>query len=717
MQRTKESLAGLCMVVIVLIGLLPSHTARAASGREPVIVIPGVAGSEFTARNSFRLSVENGRGGTYTRDYKAGEKVWVNIGQAAAFGEDDYFDVLKLQRDATTPVAPALYVSGIYQDAYGDLVKYLERQGYKQGLDLWIFPYDWRRDIRATNSQLDELITQALIAVNGQTDPAQWAIKRADIVGHSMGGLVGRSYIADTGRANRVDQLITLGSPQLGATKFLKTLVYGDSFGPYFLGIGLNPNETKDVVQNMPGGFQLLPSRAYYTFYDNSDTRRLRPWIEDRDIDGDGAVKGALSYTDAAQLLLNLDKNRTGLNLAETFHDPLDGQRNGGVNGVRWAALVGYGYGTPGQIREYIGSCLTWSGYKVCDKRDETPVDGDGTVAVLSAAMGDPQRNTFLDTGAQLWYIEREHGDLVKRNYVLGIPTGDGPALEWIGGLLRGTIPMSATAQDGEKQAQEQLERLGIQATPYQPKRSMWVSALGPVALKLQSDTGATIGRESGVHDALPDAAPDARYERLPGAEFAALGSDSPYTLDMAAEAEGSVDVKVRILGANGIEQTALYLGVRLSATGKTSLALPQSSRLTAPLAAWPDLRVDAEGDGIFEAAVPPTAILDARASADTTAPDLTITAPTDSATPGSVTIQWQARDQLSGLLLEQAQIITGSAAPRTVANGETVTLAPGPHRLVVLAQDRAGNAVSREVAFNVEVSAGRQVYVPMMTR
>lgn len=716
MQRTTASLVGSRSLWLVLIMLLAvptiSRPAQAATGREPVIVIPGVAGSELTAGSAFRLSVNNGRGGTYTRDYSAGEKVWVNTWEAAALGEDDYFDAMKLQADGVTPVAPALNVSGIYGSAYNDLIGYLERQGYQQGVDLWIFPYDWRKDIRTTTSQLDARITQALVATNGgRTDPATWTIRRADIVAHSMGGMVARNYIADATRASRIDQLITLGSPQLGTPKFLKTLMYGDTFGPSFLGIGLNPDEIKDVVQNMSGANQLLPSAAYYTYYDNSDSSRLRPYIEDRDVDGNGTVGGALSYSGVKQLLLNTGRNGTVLGRAESYHSAIDGLRGGGINGVRWAALVGTGFGTLGQLREYTGSCWSWYRYVPCPKRDENVVDGDGTVAVMSAAMGDPWRNTLIASGAQLWYVEREHGAMVQRDYVLGVATGDGNVLPWIGDLLRGTIPMSApTTSLGtsatasvETSATPNVETTGKPTLgPTSKLSGAWIAALGPVALELRDSEGKTTGRKRGEVEAAAPAVPDTRYERLPGSEFVYAKRDAPYTLRLVAESEGSTDLKVRVLGNGKVERTAVYLGVALSATGRAELALkPGTGRANAPQG-WPELRVDADGDGVFERSVPAAAVLDEQASADTAAPELTVDAPVARGA-NSVTIRWRAGDAHAGLLLERALIDPDTAAPGIeVTNGATVTLTPGQHRLVVLAQDRAGNATSREVVFTV---------------
>ena len=104
---------------------------------------------------------------------------------------------------------------------------------------------------------------------------------------------------------------------------------------------------------------------------------RLRPWVEDRDIDGDGGALGVLGYDQTNELLLRLRKNELLLARARNFYDTLDPQVDGELNGVRWSALVGYGSDTLGQIREYTGLCLTWWWYQPCPKRDEVPIDGD----------------------------------------------------------------------------------------------------------------------------------------------------------------------------------------------------------------------------------------------------------------------------------------------------------------------------------------------------
>jgi hypothetical protein len=669
----------LCSLLALAAFAAKAAPAHAALGREPVIVIPGIAGSEFTAQRAFHLSASDGHGGVYDHDYGAGEKVWVNVLQVALPGADDYFDALKLQPDGRTAVAPELSVSGLYESTYGDLVDYLRRQGYVDGRDLFVFAYDWRRDLRDTAEQLDAQITGALVAANGGVaDPARWRVRRVDLVAHSMGGVLGRLYVADPARARRVDQLITFGSPQLGAAKLLKTLLYGDDFGTTTLGLGLDPDEVKDLVRNMPGALDLLPSRSYYAFYDNSDAAHLAPFVEDRDLNGDGVAAGALSYDAVRDLLADLGQNRTVLDLAGAFQSGFDGRRvflpmlnAPGTSrpdqqpAVRWQALIGFGHDAIGQIREYDGLC----GATLCPKRDELPVDGDGTVPLFSAALGDPNRGRLFTGAVQRWYLERTHSGLVQRDYVLGAPVGDGPALEWLGARLRGD-PAQAVA--------------GVQSVPPAGLSGVQVAALGPVALRVRDAAGHQAGRLPGA-DPAPPTQPGASYDRLPGGEFVFLKQDGG-TIDLAAERAGSVDLKLRVWRDGRLIRTAVYLGVQLGANGRATLTLPADA--AAAPDRWPALRLDTDGDGVFEGQMIPTALLDERASSDTTPPAIGFQPAAGSALP-----RWRASDAGAGVL----RVLVGLDGRAASAAADLAgPLAPGRHTLRVLAVDRAGNASSQ---------------------
>jgi hypothetical protein len=184
---------------------------------------------------------------------------------------------------------------------------------------------------------------------------------------------------------------------------------------------------------------------------------------------------------------------------------------------------------------------------------------------------------------------------------------------------------------------------------------------------------------------------PGASYERLPGGEFVFLKHAGPHAVDLAAERPGSLDVKLRLFEDGRAVETVLYLGVQVGPAGQARLALPSLER-----GGRPALEVDGDGDGAFERALAPSAVLGAAESSDTAPPTLAVSPAI--ASTGGVVVRWRAADDRAGLLREWAVLDPGTPAARAVANGETVALTPGQHRLRIVALDRAGNAVSREV-------------------
>lgn len=93
---------------------------------------------------------------------------------------------------------------------FDDLIETLKLNGYTAGLDLFTLPYDWRNDNRSSAL----LLKQAIDAVKNIC-----LCDKVDLVAHSMGGLVARSYIQSDDYENDVDQLIFIGTPHLGSPK------------------------------------------------------------------------------------------------------------------------------------------------------------------------------------------------------------------------------------------------------------------------------------------------------------------------------------------------------------------------------------------------------------------------------------------------------------------------------------------------------------------
>lgn len=369
--------------------------------RLPVIFIPGIGGSELKTSQDIVWSASDGHGGIYQHAYGSNEKVWVNQNEAAALGDDDYFDVLRLKSDGVTSEAALNLTGNLSPFGYGNIDSFFTEMGYVKDTNFFIFPYDWRKDVRSTKDDLDTLIEQAKTA-SGQS--------KVDLVVHSMGGLVARYYISDSSKAAKVNKLIELGVPHLGATSAMKALIYGEPVGRWyfkFINIGVNGNEVRDVLQNLPSHHSLMPSTKYYDFYNNSSNDLLYPFRDDHDIDNN-KITGALNFDQIKSLLTNQSYNMTVFGLAEQFHSILDPILNQ-TNGTKIYEIVGTAQPTLGQIHETWW--VTWP-INILPKTDEIYINGDDTVPLYSASL----KSDSLDiSGAtKIYYVEQRHSDMPK---------------------------------------------------------------------------------------------------------------------------------------------------------------------------------------------------------------------------------------------------------------------------------------------------------------
>ena len=372
--------------------------------RTPLILIPGIGGSEFKTADVVNWSSNDGHGGTFTNVYSAGEKVWVNGIEALKPGSDDYFDILRMKSDGQTSEAN-LELTGTIFVIYQKTIDFFISNGYKLNEDFFLFPYDWRKDISLTASLLDQKINEIKI---------QTGSPKVDIVAHSMGGLVARNYISDAGRATKVRKLFTLGVPHLGSVKFLKAIKFGDclflDFDPFCLSIA--PSEVRDVIQNMVSGYELAPSQKYFDFYNGQDNNHPYPYKTE---------SGALNYNQIKSLLTTLNFNTSLFNLSEAFHTLDNSLFN--TNGVDVTVVAGSGQKTLGQIIEEKRISLLGIPYI---HEDMININGDGTVPLFSASLNDPSKNLSLFNSAKVFYTNQEHGNLVS----------SGPALNLVKNIL-----------------------------------------------------------------------------------------------------------------------------------------------------------------------------------------------------------------------------------------------------------------------------------------
>ena len=250
-------------------------SARSRSGKPPVIVIPGILGTELI-------------------NPKTGETVWPSAFRTSQEGLPITAD-LASNRDDLVPgkivetaklarLLPEVYV-------YRDLLEALRRYaGYRDGdwenpaIDgyqdtFYVFPYDWRQD-NVTNAR----------ALVRRLERLKSKLQRPDlkfnVIAHSMGGLIAR-YAAMYGDvdlpegdspiqptwigAAHISKIVMIGVPNEGSADAFATLAEG-----YSITEGLrrripllNKLTAEDAVRT-PSVFQLMPHREAVRFLDEN---------------------------------------------------------------------------------------------------------------------------------------------------------------------------------------------------------------------------------------------------------------------------------------------------------------------------------------------------------------------------------------------------------------------------------------------------------------
>ncbi len=90
---------------------------------------------------------------------------------------------------------------------------------------------------------------------------------RVTIVSHSNGGLVAKAFLAELEESNdplegKIDNLILIGSPQVGTPDAVKGILHGNEIGPG--GLIVTQETARKLLNTAPFGHHLLPNQHYF---------------------------------------------------------------------------------------------------------------------------------------------------------------------------------------------------------------------------------------------------------------------------------------------------------------------------------------------------------------------------------------------------------------------------------------------------------------------
>jgi pimeloyl-ACP methyl ester carboxylesterase len=513
--------------------LLSDPNLPVLTTRDPVIIIPGITGSYLF------------------KDYGNEGEIWPNLDALLVSPIDEFLNDLIMNPNGSEQPAFPIKVGDVIrkaggQEIFSELLNLMINSGYVENSDLFVFPYDWRMSNSYNTLLLAEKIEDILEETNAE---------KVDIVAHSMGGILAKTYLVEAGEG-KVDQLIFLGTPHLGAPKSYKALMYGDDLGYSVAFLGLNPSRAKIITQNMPAVYELLPSQKYIN--DNGG------YVINQENENNPIT---LSYVETKNKMISDGRNISMFPFAENLHDEIDDLD---LSGIEVHNFVGCGGKTLGEIT--FKRKLSWVGssFVMADDFDIKYVNGDSTVPQVSAGA--------VESGETYFAKGISHGSM---------PSASG-VKEAIVAILKGEeIPPHESILTTDQNCNISGKNVSVHS---------------PVELHIYDADGNHAGPKSDGD--IENEIPRVEYDVIGGEKFAFLPDGENYRIVTKATDTGGYDFVVKSQNEND----------EIVSTDEWKLIPLQTTEAEGEITIGPDhpreeyeLAMDDDGDGVVDETIDPT--------------------------------------------------------------------------------------------------------------
>lgn len=424
--------------------LLVSSASLFAQGKNPLILIPGLSGSELVNK-------------------KTGEKVWFRAVKSKS--EDLRLPIstnIDKVRDDIIPgdVLRTVKIGPLtVTDVYAGFIRAMETRGgyfeekwetpseYGHQDSLYVFPYDWRLDNVENARRLFSSVETLKKKLNKPN-------LKFDIVAHSLGGIISRYAVmygdADlpaNGKkltptwagAKHFDKIILLGTPNEGSANSLGALLNGYTIGGLRIDLPFLEDTSRFTVFTIPSAYQLLPAPGTLRLLNDKldpievDLYDTKVWskygwnpVED---------KGFVDKFDESERKIARQFFADQLARAKRLHEALAASRgkSGGVTfqvfgsdcKVAASSVVLYRDREADSWKTIFRpkGFTRWDGTKVTDSelKDAMTTPGDGVVSTRSLEAMTQSENvgvrSIMDSGAPK-YVCEEHNKLAANSRI-----------------------------------------------------------------------------------------------------------------------------------------------------------------------------------------------------------------------------------------------------------------------------------------------------------
>lgn len=472
-------------------------------------------------------------------------------------------------------------------------------------------PYDWRfsadtildggkkypdGSISYIDATSSPYILQELkrLAKNSQTG-------KVTIIAHSNGGLIAKRLLqrlGDTEASNLVDKLVLVASPQTGTPQAIGALLHGykqELPGEYFSAF-LKDSTARVLGENMPGGYQLLPSDAYFS---GTGSHVTDPVVEFEKNKSQTAIFRNSYGTEITSVgsmdafLLGFDGRQkpdvNNVTYPNILHANLLAQANalhGAIDTwtptstIKITQIAGWGVDTLRTIHYVQGGFFHCLGVSPCIDYDPLVTeDGDGTVVFPSAlAISTSTSNvsrywldlmTYNDNNPDV-----EHANILEvkelRDFIANIITNNQSSLPVFVSSLK---PLEHNAQ----------------------KRLRYFLH-SPLTLNLYDDMGHHVG-VSTTTGLVENQIRGAHYGEFGEVKYISAPASTTLHLLMNGQANGGFSLKIEEAQGNTVVATTTFQDIPSSTSTVATFDTPVGGGIASSSA----LRVDENGDGIID--------------------------------------------------------------------------------------------------------------------
>lgn len=477
-------------------------------------------------------------------------------------------------------------------DIYGSFETYLNTIKSQGIISDWVpYAYDWRYAVSDVVRDGTKYETEQRKLIEIVETLAKKNNSHVTIIAHSNGGLLAKTLVRRLeaeGKANLIDRIIFVASPQLGTPKAIGSVLHGldqEIFG----GIIVDDETARETMRNFPGVYGLVPSEEYFArttspvvSFDTATTTKRFVSAYGATVDSlqelqdfmVGTVDGrptAHSINEAS------DANATMLSSAHDMHkNELDTWI--APAHVQVVEIVGVGLDTVKgfQYQEFVKkTCVPAGGAVACayDPYYE-PVPlltqyGDETVTALSAeAYGGTKLTYYIDlleVKNDPTVPDRKHSDI----------TGLATLQQFIGGLLQNTTVAGPFIYGTQPVFATEREMIAVHS---------------PVSLMLTDALGNSVGRNSDGKTVLTDI-PGSSYLEIGGATYIIVPSATAYEARIEGKGEGSYTLTVDTLRG---EDAPMQVSILSHATTTATM----SATFSKSGGVYSDIVIDYDGNG-----------------------------------------------------------------------------------------------------------------------